>query len=295
MNDGVVIAIVKGGLGNQLFIYAAARAMAVRMGRQLYLDTVRGYTADAYGRCYRLNRFPIQVQEMPEAWRIAPDLRHLRHKWIRALNKFLPQPWQSYVAERADSSPAQIRQFRSRRARVTLLGYWQNEAYFADMAEQLRLELAPPAPADPALCQRGAALAECNSVFVHIRRIDYAALLGVDYYQKAIDAARSVIDAPVFVLFGDDLRWAQDQLDFGGATVESQHYNATDEMTDLWLMSRCRHAIIANSSFSWWGAWLGGPANGTRKVWAPDPTGLPLVRAPGWHGVPASLEYPDRK
>jgi hypothetical protein len=55
-----VIAIVKGGLGNQLFIYAAARALALRTGRTLHLDTTRGYTNDDYGRSYRLNRFPIQ-------------------------------------------------------------------------------------------------------------------------------------------------------------------------------------------------------------------------------------------
>jgi len=295
MSERVIVAILKGGLGNQLFIYAAARAMGLRMGRQLYLDTVRGYTADAYERRYRLDCLPIQAQEMPEAWRIAPTLRHFRHKLIRAINKYLPKYLQSYVAERSNSSPVALQHFRSSRARVTLLGYWQNEGYFADFSDLIRPELTPPPPSDPALFQRGSALADRNSVFVHIRRTNYSSMLGMDYYQNAIDAALREIDTPIFVLFGDDITWAKNLLDFGSAEVEQQAYDETDELTDLWFMSRCRHAIIANSSFSWWGAWLGGPASETRKVWAPDPTGFPLTNASGWTVLPASLEYIDRE
>ena len=90
---------MKGGLGNQLFIYAAARALALRTGRRLYLDIWRGYTADTYGRSYRLDRFPIQAQVMPEAWRVATMLRHLRHKLIRVQNKLLQRNHRGYLSE----------------------------------------------------------------------------------------------------------------------------------------------------------------------------------------------------
>ena len=86
-----VITIIKGGLGNQLFIYAAARALALRTGRTLYLDTRRGYSGDSYERSYRLNQFPIVAESMPEQWRIAPHLKHPRHKLIRAVSKLLPR------------------------------------------------------------------------------------------------------------------------------------------------------------------------------------------------------------
>ena len=143
-----VIAIVKGGLGNQLFIYAAARALALRTGRVLYLDSTRGYTQDDYGRSYRLNRFPITAEPMPEGWRIAPTLKHPRHKIIRALNKLLPRDQRSYFAERHHTPPTQLTALQPRRERITLLGYWQNEAYFADHAATIRAELAIPAPTD---------------------------------------------------------------------------------------------------------------------------------------------------
>lgn len=290
MHGTAIIAIIKGGLGNQLFIYAAARALALRTGRELYLDRVRGYTADSYERSYRLDRFPIQARNLPETWRIAPDLRHLRHKVIRAFNKALPQRWRSYIAERAGTKPADLLHFHSRRRRVTLLGYWQNQAYFVDHAQRIRAELTPPVPADPVLRERGAVLAGCDSVFLHVRRKRYSILLDEAYYQRAIECARREIVNPVFVLFGDDLDWARASLDFGSSRVECQAYDQADELTDLWLMARCRHAIIANSSFSWWGAWLGGPASATRKIWAPVPGGMPLVNAPDWTGIPASPE-----
>ena len=146
-------------------------------------------------------------------------------------------------------------------------------------------------PDDQGLLRRGDELANRNSVFVHIRRNNYTPLLDVQYYQNAITAALCEIESPSFVLFGDDIQWALSSLDFGSAPVESQSYDQTDELVDLWLMSRCRHAIIANSTFSWWGAWLGSQVGTNRMVWAPASTGLPLVNAPSWVGIPAQLAH----
>ena len=279
--SAAVIAIVKGGLGNQLFIYAAARALALRTGRALYLDTTRGFAADEYGRSYRLNRFPIQATTMPEAWRIAPTLKHSRHKLIRAWNKLLPRQQRSYVAERHNQPATQLTALQPVKERVTLVGYWQNEAYFADQAATIRHELEPPAPGDERNRLLGARFAASESVFVHFRRAQYWNLLGADYYQSAIDAARVKLARPNFVLFGDDLEWPQQQLDFRGATVELITHNNSDELADLWLMSRCRHAIVANSSFSWWAAWLGKP-DPQRLVFAPSRVGHPMVMPEQW-------------
>jgi len=279
-----VIAIVKGGLGNQLFIYAAAWALALHTGRALYLDSTRGYTNDDYGRCYRLNRFPIQASSMPEAWRIAPTLQHRRHKIIRAWNKLYPRNLRTYFGERHHRSADQLTSLTPVRNRITLLGYWQNEAYFADAASRIREELTPPAPADEknrALVEKFAA---GDSVFVHFRRVRYQHLLDRDYYQSAIDAACSRLAHPRFILFGDDLKWPEQNLDFREAHVTVMANNGEDELADLWLMTRCRHAIVANSSFSWWGAWLGdtGPK---RLILAPADAGLPLVMSVCWERV----------
>lgn len=289
MREKAVVAIVKGGLGNQLFIYAAARALALRSGRRLYLDIVRGYTTDDYGRSYRLDRFPIAASVMPEAWRVAPDLRDWRHRVTRALNKMLPLQWCSYLAERRDTTVATLGVVGSRRARVTMNGYWQNEVYFVDAAVQLRRELSVPAPSAGTLRKRGGVLAAEESVFLHVRRVRYSPVLDASYYQQAIDQACSALGNPVFVVFGDDLEWVRASLDFRGRLVEFQAYDGGDEFTDLWLMTKCRHAIIANSSFSWWAAWLGGDVSADRMVWAPVRTGLPLVNADGWQLIEAGL------
>lgn len=287
--SSAVIAIVKGGLGNQLFIYAAARALALRTGRRLYLDTTRGYTNDEYGRSYRLKQLPIKAETMPEEWRIAPTLKHPRHKIIRAFNKLLPRYLRTYFGEQRNVSPTQLTALRPRRERITLLGYWQNEAYFADHAATIRTELAPPIPADEKNRALGEKLAACESVFLHFRRVRYWNLLGRDYYQAAIEAACARLSKPHFVLFGDDLNWPQQNLDFHGASVELITHNLNDELADLWLMNRCCHAVVANSSFSWWGAWLG-DTNPQRCAFAPQEVGWDVVMAERWAKLPNKIE-----
>ncbi|RME35547.1 MAG: alpha-1,2-fucosyltransferase [Gammaproteobacteria bacterium] len=291
---GAIIAIVKGGLGNQFFIYAAARALALRTGRDLYLDAELGYQDDRYGRRYRLQHFPVRATLLPEEWRIAPSLRHPRHRLVRMANKLLPIRWRTYLAESHLDSPETMARYRPARRRVTLVGYWQNETFFADQAIRIREELTPPLPEDEETRIRGETLAGQESVLVHVRRHRYSPLLGADYYQAAIDEAREKLDSPVFVLFGDDPDWALARLDFGTARVEVRSCDVDDELRDLWLMTRCRHAIIANSTFSWWGAWLGGEAGRQRLIWTPASTGLPLQGAAGWRRLPASLDYVDK-
>jgi len=255
--DRAVIAIVKGGLGNQMFIYAAARALALRTGRSLWLDSRRGFASDRYGRDFRLDRFDHAAREIPEAWRVAPTLRHPRHKWIRAWSKLLPRDVRAYIAERRGRGADQLTDLRPWRRRVTLLGYWQDEAYFADEAAAIGRELSPPAPIDARNLALGEEIGDESAVFLHVRRRNYPELLPADYYQRAIDFHHARTPRPRFYLFGDDPGWPAECLDFHGSPVTAVDWNERDEIADLWLMSRCRHAITANSSFSWWGAWLG--------------------------------------
>ncbi len=252
-----VISIIKGGLGNQLFIYAAARAFALRNGRELFLDTTRGYKNDGYGRSYRLDHFPIKAKPMPEEWRVAPSLKHLRHKAVRTWNKILPIAHRSYLAERRDLGAEQLTRLSLSKDRVTMLGYWQDEAYFSDFADNIREELFPPPPIDTRNLDLGTALCEEGSVFLHVRRKNYPELLPSSYYQSAIDFHQSKASNLHFYIFGDDPVWVMKSLDFHGSSVTIVDWNHEDELADLWLMSCCRHAVIANSSFSWWGAWLG--------------------------------------
>ena len=281
--EQAIIAIVKGGLGNQLFIYAAARALALRTGRNLYLDSKRGYTHDTFGRSYRLDNFPISAKPMPEPWRVAVTLKHPRHKLVRALNKLLPRDQRSYLAERHHLDATQLTSLSPCRDRITLLGYWQSEGYFADYAQTIRMELTLSPPLDIENRDLGDMMAETESVFLHIRRVRYSPLLDSSYYQRAINSLIDALDRPVFHVFGDDSAWARSCLDFHNAEVAFVAHNRDNELADLWLMGQCRHAITANSSFSWWGAWLGGPPGRDRLIFAPHEPGIAIRYPQSWY------------
>lgn len=286
-----IIAIVKGGLGNQLFIYAAARALALRTGRRLLLDATTGFAHDRFDRAYRLNRFPIQAEVLPAAEVPWHSSRDRRQKVIRAWNSLLPPAWRSFVAERKDGEATQLTALRPCREQVFLSGYWQDESYFADHAEAIRRELSPPVPTQPEVQTLGDRMANGDSVFVHVRRVRYTPILQPDYYQAALSEIFRHVPNPRFYLFGDDREWLQKSLDYQGRPV--QLVAEADELADLWLMTRCRHAITANSSFSWWGAWLGGGGSG-RQIISPSQSGLPLTAAPYWRLISADLDFSPR-
>lgn len=282
-----VISIIKGGLGNQLFTYAAGRAMALRLDRDFYIDPRRGYTHDGYGRSYRLDRFEgMQAAEMPESWRVAPTLKHPKHKWIRAWNKLLPRDLRSYLAQDWKLPATQLTERHPRRGRVLIHGYWQDEKYFSDHAVAIRAELQPPLPQDARNQELGARLAAKNTVFVHARRVRYPVLLPPDYYRIALEKIHRRIDHPTFAVFSDDLQWTRDHIDFGDSPVQWVEHNPDDELADFWLMTCCKHAIIANSSFSWWGAWLGIAEASERVICAPAHPKLAIPPANHWTAIP---------
>lgn len=284
------IAIVKGGLGNQLFSYAAARAWALREGRELLIDDRSGFTRDGYGRSYRLDHFPIAGRPAPENLRLG-DPKGFRHRFVRSLNKVLPDSQKSYFAERSGDPTTRLVSFHSKRPVVHLNGYWQDEACFADAADTIRAELEPPAFTDAGDLALEQELASTPSVFVHIRRVRYSPRLDAGYYHAAIARAREAVPGCHFEVFGDDLAWAREHLDFADAPVRFHEGDTFDELRDFRLLAACRHAIVANSSFSWWAAWLR-PAN-TKQVWTPADPGWPVKPAKGWIPAPNGLEQDE--
>lgn len=270
-----VVSIVKGGLGNQLFIYAAGRAFAERNDAKHYLDAKRGYVDDSYGRKFLLDRFPIDLTLMPEALRIAPTLKHYKHKVYRSLNKVLPLDQRFYYAENHGMTPEVFWTLQPKRKLVHLNGNWNNELYFSEYSELIRKSLHVPEPSDDTIQSLGRSLlANSESVFIHVRRIRYHTKLSLDYYKNAIQLVANELNKPEFVVFSDDMDWAKENFPkkHKFKWVEG---NLDDEMVDFWLMTCCRHAIIANSGFSWWGAWLGEAERSKRIIYAPE--------SPDWH------------
>lgn len=249
----MIIIKIKGGLGNQLFQYAAGRAVALHHKLPLKLDLTI-FETDKSHNGYRLDQFAIQAGIATE--NEVADLKGGNNVLISALRKVGLVKRKSYFKEKG-SSYFDERVFKYNF--IYLDGYWQNELYFSDIRELLLRELSPISSMNDLGCAYLECIKKSNSVSLHVRRGDYLklkniGLLDVDYYMTAVDYIRKNIEKPTFYIFSDDLEWCKNSLGF----LEDCIYvdRTQTEIDDLILMSFCRHNIIANSSFSWWGAWL---------------------------------------
>lgn len=281
-----VVAIIKGGLGNQLFAYAGARAFALRTGRRLFIDDDSGFQLDGYGRRFRLDQFPIVATPAPGALKLG-NPKALRHRWTRGIDRFRSANQRRYFAERKGILATDLLEFQSRSSVVYLNGYWQDPACFEDCAPEIRTELEPPLFQDSDDQALEKELASSDSIFVHVRRVRYSPLLDESYYETAIQRALEAIPSASFEFFGDDLAWARDHLNLRGLPVRYHEGSSMDELRDFRLMAACRHAIVANSSFSWWAAWLRDSAE--KHVWTPSNPGWPVQASDSWHPVPNQL------
>ena len=245
---------LQGGLGNQLFQYAAGRGVAIRNGSELLLD-IRGYGTNRH-RQYSLDHFGIKariasVSELPP-----PYTSRLRYKvWKR----FGRHP--RYVRERGLALDTDVLTLGPE---CYLHGYFPSEGYFADVADQLRSELAFNDAPDSQGREMLNRIAGENAVALHVRRGDYLTagpktfpVLAQSYYSMAVAYISEWVHRPVIHVFSDCPDWVHGNLHFDYPTVIHDHNQEKDRChEDLRLMSACRHNITANSTFSWWGAWL---------------------------------------
>ncbi len=256
-----------GGLGNQMFQYAAGRALAERLGTELLLDTrdFEHYSLYDYG----LHKFAISTT-------VASPVQLARWpSWIRRGSRLLRRigihtRWYAEIQFQYDAA------WESIPDGTMIDGYFQSERYFSDITESLRVEFVPV----DLLSQQNAHYAElardCESVAIHVRRGDYVTNLNAlkvhgvcspDYFETAITYMRERLENPRFFVFSNDMAWARENLELGDNAVFVTG-NERDPEIDIHLMAQCRHHIIANSSFSWWGAWLNPSEN--KMVVAPE-------------------------
>ena len=272
----MIIIKIKGGLGNQLFQYAVGRAVALHHKSPLKLDLTIFKTYDLHK--YLLDHFAIQADMATE--NEISELKGGNNLLFSALRKARVVKRKSYFKEKR-SSYFDASVFKNNF--VYLDGYWQNELYFSAIRELLLVELSPHCSKIDSSCSYLESIKENNSVSLHVRRGDYLNLkninvLDVGYYKKAVEYVRKIVEKPTFFIFSDDLEWCKKSLGFLDDCIYVD-YTQT-EIEDLKLMSFCRHNIIANSSFSWWGAWLN--KNPNKTVIAPKGW---LINDPGSSNV----------
>jgi Glycosyl transferase family 11 len=263
--DTMIIVRLDGGLGNQMFQYAVGRAAAIRHGTRLRFDlqTIAADTKRAY--CLA-------------AWRIAGtpasrmDMLRMRvlNKVSRKLHPSAPYYRHPVIVERNCSFDNNLLEAKRD---CWLFGYWQSEKYFDAVAGQIRADFTPACEISitSRAVEREILASGNRSVFLHIRRGDYVSdpqtlqihgSCSIEYYLRAADLIAQQVPDPRFFIFSDGPEWVRDNLHLPYHTTIVGHNKPSDafrvgsEHEDLWLMSRCRHAVLANSSFSWWGAWL---------------------------------------
>jgi len=252
----LIIARLIGGLGNQMFQFAVGRALSLRMGNQLKLD-ITGFDTYTLHGGYGLNHFAISTEVATKT-----EIKRLRGfdgKLFEILRRIgISTP--TYVKEkRLPFDPKLI----LLKGDYYLDGYWQSEKYFKDFEDVIRQDLQYTGSlSDKALAMKRL-IEDCNAISVHIRRGDYVTntlanqfhgTCSLDYYENAIVEMSERVKNPHFFIFSDDLIWCKDYLKFKYPIyfVES----CASQYEDIHLMSLCSHHIIANSTFSWWGAWL---------------------------------------
>jgi len=275
---------ILGGLGNQLFQYAAAYGIAIRLDTDPRIAVDRSTFEDYPLRTYQLDALGLPAT----AWHGPPCRELLRPSalWRRGLLRLGLPAWPGIRILRERSFHADPRLLAARPP-CYLHGHWQSERWFAHAAGRLRPLIAHgldrAAGPDPRL----AGLVDGRSVAVHLRRGDYASdaktrdyhgVVPLDWYRQAMALVSARLPDARFHIISDDPSAAA-ELAAGRSDAHAE--TPGSGFADLRLISACRHQIIANSSFSWWGAWLAPGAPGReRMVLAPRVWFAPAVQAP---------------
>lgn len=251
-----------GGLGNQLFAYATAKALALRNDARLLIDGYSGYQRDAFGRQFELESFQVPDEMHPARH---PFGHEAVERIFIEINRVLPRNQRRYFLEKLPTGSVKhqfqpwLRNLRLRHS-ATLQGNFTSPRYFDDHAPAIRqvLQLRQP-PDDPALLDLARRLGVENSVAVHFR-LDRGEgpsnlhRLSARYYERAFEKlTRELVDPQWFCFADDPKRMDEFMVLPPGATLIA----GNSAPIDLWLMQQCQHAVISASTFAWWGAWLG--------------------------------------
>lgn len=260
----MIIAKLIGGLGNQMFQYAAGRALSLKTNSVLALDVsafanYRLHQGFEFQRIFKQSNVLASNQDILAmlGWQSSPLIRRVLVK-----NFFVPIRHKKFVVEPHFHYWAGMENLTDD---CYLSGYWQSENYFKDAEYAIREDFQFCQP----LNAENEYIAKCiqasSAVSLHIRRGDYVsnpknvALYEVctqEYYRAAISYVAERVPNPTFFIFSDDIAWVKENLaiDFPHEYVDFN--KGAESYNDMRMMSMCQHHVIANSSFSWWGAWL---------------------------------------
>lgn len=257
----MIIVKLKGGLGNQLFQYALGRHLSEINNTELKIDISLFET-------YTLHKYSLKSFNIREIIASPDEIASLTYQntgtFERTMKWLLRKPLnfaKSFIREQYFHYNPEILRLPDE---VYLDGYWQSEKYFTDISEIVRQEFKVKPSSEGKNLKLLEDISSCESVSLHIRRGSYLlppyntvlVPCPLSYYQKCVDYFAHAIKTPHFYIFSDDPQWTRDNLKLSYPITFIDHNDADKDYEDLRLISHCKHNIIANSTFSWWGAWL---------------------------------------
>jgi hypothetical protein len=277
----MIIVELTGGLGNQLFQYAIGKALSVDSNDQLLFDT-SSYLWDKL-RNYELNifNFNVPIATVEDVQKIHNSSPLFTDRILyKVLGRSIPYYRFPIIKEQSFKFDSDYKKFRKRN--INLQGYWQSEKYFKHVRSIILedLKINENVASYAMKMYKNMILETQSSVSIHIRRGDYVSnpattayhgLCDLEYYNLAMQKMESHIETPTYFIFSDDKEYVKSVFGHIQNTIIVE--NVMRDYEELILMSMCNHNIIANSSFSWWGAWLNAneaPIVIAPKIWFND-------------------------
>lgn len=260
----MIITRLSGGLGNQLFQYALGRKLSKDRGIPLYFD-LSAFKAEGSYRKYKLYHFqihgyPATEQQLNQFYNYGKT--YFFRKIFSLFQRRLPYYRRRVVIEQSLAFDSNIFKVPSH---VSLLGYWQSENYFYDIRSALLEELQIKESLNVENQRIMNKIRETNSISLHIRRGDYVnnphtnqvhGVLPLEYYLQAMQILNDTVVSPCYYVFSDDIPWARQNMNTIRNITFVDCNDTEQDYFDFNLISACKHHIVANSSFSWWAAWL---------------------------------------
>jgi hypothetical protein len=269
----MIVIKLNGGLGNQLFQYAFGRYLASLFKTNVKFDLQFNSNGENYTlRELGLTKFKIDldIASHEEINNYKLFKNSYLSRFERKLSQLIP-----FINKRI-SVEKPFEKIRSFRDNCYYDGYWQSENYFKPIKDIIRKDLTLNFDLDEANKKFATEISKSTtSISLHVRRGDYLSIesnakifnvCDLDYYLRAIEIVKEKIPSPIFYIFSDDIIWAKEI--FKDNNFKIVDINPNNPNADMYLMSQCKHNIIANSTFSWWGAWLN--TNNQKLVIAPN-------------------------
>ncbi len=264
-----------GGLGNQMFQYATGKSLAVKLGVPLRLDT-SFLEEQNDNKGYTLRNFELDVFNIDAAIASKKEVDQYRRPIkLKKLAKLFPFAFKNKIF--SEKKLNYQKEFELINAAVYLEGYWQTEKYFTEISKRLREnDFNPKSSISKSNAELLEKIKSSNSVSIHVRRGDYISnpetnkfhgTCTIEYYEQAVELLNQKTKIENIYVFSDEPEWVKANIKFQFPTTYIENNNGKESHWDLFLMRHCKHNVIANSSFSWWGAWLN--ENSSKTVIAP--------------------------